>query len=509
MALNSATVSSGDLATAQQYNDLRSDVVSTSSGHVHDGTLGIGSSQFILNVSGVPLLLQNTTDQVSSEGLRMAGGNRATPADNDEVYLAGYLDDNAGTQTEFGRLTHKALDVTNTSKDSRWEFQQYTADTLREVVIPPITADDTLAVLAFAQTLTNKTINADNNTVTQIGASEIEIGIITGHSELSAGPAETDEMLISDAGTFKKINAVELLNPENFTALSAGPAETDEVFINDGGTGKKITAVELLNPENFTAVTLPAATDELFINDAGTGKKITHDDLLFGANNTPSTQAHSDSAAIGTALDAARSDHKHAMPSGGADVVNDTSPQVGGSAGFDLQAQALVGNGGTVGIKVDSVGAVNMAGQPAFSAFLTTSDLDETGDGTNFPCIMDTEEFDQGDDHVLATGVFTAPIAGRYRFTFAVALAGVTDHTDGRLQIDTTGQRYRMSFVPVDVENQNTARACATMTVFANMAASETAVFKCQVGGGGATKVVDIGGDGADAGTHFSGELVA
>ena len=112
-----------------------------------------------------------------------------------------------------------------------------------------------------------------------IGASDIEIGLITGHSELGAGPAETDEVLISDAGTLKKINII-----------------------------------ELLNPENFTAVALPAAADEVYINDDGTGKKITHDDLLFGANGTPSTQAHSDSAAVGSALDAARSDHKHAMP---------------------------------------------------------------------------------------------------------------------------------------------------------------------------------------------------
>jgi len=63
---------------------------------------------------------------------------------------------------------------------------------------------------------------------------------------------------------------------------------------------------------------LPAAVDvvAIVVDTGGTPitRKITHDDLLFGANGTPSTQAHSDSAAIGTALDAARSDHKHAMP---------------------------------------------------------------------------------------------------------------------------------------------------------------------------------------------------
>ena len=72
---------------------------------------------------------------------------------------------------------------------------------------------------------------------------------------------------------------------------------------------------------SLVAITLPAAADVVpIVDDTGVTpvtRKITHDDLLFGANGTPSTQAHSDSAAIGSALDAARSDHKHAMPAAG------------------------------------------------------------------------------------------------------------------------------------------------------------------------------------------------
>ena len=79
---------------------------------------------------------------------------------------------------------------------------------------------------------------------------------------------------------------------------------------------------------DLTAITLPAAADLLVIVDdtGGTAvtRSITHDDVLFGASGTPSTQAHDDSAAKGSALDAARSDHKHAMPSasGGASQAN-------------------------------------------------------------------------------------------------------------------------------------------------------------------------------------------
>jgi hypothetical protein len=73
---------------------------------------------------------------------------------------------------------------------------------------------------------------------------------------------------------------------------------------------------------DLVALTLPAAADEFYVRDesvaaSAESKKITHDDLLFGASGTPSTQAHSDSAAKGSALDAARSDHKHAMPAEG------------------------------------------------------------------------------------------------------------------------------------------------------------------------------------------------
>ena len=71
----------------------------------------------------------------------------------------------------------------------------------------------------------------------------------------------------------------------------------------------------------LTAVTLPAAADLIAIVDdpAGTPatKKITHDDLLFGANTTPVTQAHGDSASVGNSLDAARANHVHGMPSVG------------------------------------------------------------------------------------------------------------------------------------------------------------------------------------------------
>ena len=90
---------------------------------------------------------------------------------------------------------------------------------------------------------------------------------------------------------------------------------------------------------DLTAITLPAAADLLVIVDdtGGTAvtRSITHDDVLFGASGTPSTQAHDDSASKGSALDAARSDHKHAMPSAGGGVSQANQAAVEGETNED------------------------------------------------------------------------------------------------------------------------------------------------------------------------------
>ena len=95
---------------------------------------------------------------------------------------------------------------------------------------------------------------------------------------------------------------------------------------------------------SLVAITLPAAADVVpIVDDTGVTpvtRKITHDDLLFGANGTPSTQAHSDSAAVGSALDAARSDHKHAMPAAGGSQI-----ATGGYTGDGATARGITGVG--------------------------------------------------------------------------------------------------------------------------------------------------------------------
>ena len=90
----------------------------------------------------------------------------------------------------------------------------------------------------------------------------------------------------------------------------------------------------------LTALTAsPATGDEIYLRDisesaADESKRITADDFMFGDAGTPTTQLHGDSAAKGTAIEAARIDHKHAMPAAGtgsdisARVYNDATQSI-------------------------------------------------------------------------------------------------------------------------------------------------------------------------------------
>ena len=129
---NSSAVSSGDLATADQYNNLRDDVLSTCSGHLHDGTNGRGDGAFSLEVSGVPLTIENSTDGTSNQVMLLRGDN-ATRADGDEIYMSFNLDDDGGNSHEFARITAEAVDVSNGSEDGQLRFGVSVAGTMTDV----------------------------------------------------------------------------------------------------------------------------------------------------------------------------------------------------------------------------------------------------------------------------------------------------------------------------------------------------------------------------------------
>lgn len=72
--------------------------------------------------------------------------------------------------------------------------------------------------------------------------------------------------------------------------------------------------------------------------------------------------------------------------------------------------------------------------RPVFSVYLGTPVSAVTGDGTQYQIIYDTALVNVGSVYNLSTGIFTAPIAGNYCFSYTPMLEGV-DGTNGVIQL--------------------------------------------------------------------------
>lgn len=169
---------------------------------------------------------------------------------------------------------------------------------------------------------------------------------------------------------------------------------------------------------------------------------------------------------------------------------------------------------GTVnGVTIDSTtigpftktanGEVTNPTQPAFLAYNSAADLDVTGDSTAYVVICDTEVFDQNADYDNGTGIFTAPVTGRYRFEASVELADLeATHVQHEIYIVTSNRSYKS--YDTFTTSPFVGYRKLFLSVLADMDAGDTA--KVQIIIGGSTKVVNVYGTTAPY-TYFSGSL--
>tara|TARA_Y100000593_G_scaffold92289_1_gene183388 strand:- start:933 stop:3173 length:2241 start_codon:yes stop_codon:yes gene_type:complete len=86
---NSSTVSTGDVAQASQYNNLRLDVLNTTSGHTHAGTTDTGIKINSNNLQGTTLASTVVSSSLTSVGTltSLALSGNITLADSDKIVL--------------------------------------------------------------------------------------------------------------------------------------------------------------------------------------------------------------------------------------------------------------------------------------------------------------------------------------------------------------------------------------------------------------------------------------
>ena len=187
-----------------------------------------------------------------------------------------------------------------------------------------------------------------------------------------------------------------------------------------------------------------------------------------------------------------------------------TQYSINGTPGFrigvdDTDDSFRISQGNALGtndcLVIESTGEVSL---PLQSAFLSTGDnqTNITGDSTVYTITYANERFDQNNDFD-SISTYTAPITGKYFFSFMTRADGVTtSHTAAETQIVTSNRTYTGNFL--DPGNLITGNSITvSLNIIADMDAADTTTTTVMMSG--STKVVDLSG----FHTWFCGYLVS
>tara|TARA_R100001129_G_C5257791_1_gene230200 strand:+ start:24 stop:527 length:504 start_codon:yes stop_codon:yes gene_type:complete len=165
-------------------------------------------------------------------------------------------------------------------------------------------------------------------------------------------------------------------------------------------------------------------------------------------------------------------------------------------------ALTKVRGSGISGITISANDEITMPSQPAFQAEPSSdiNNLNVSG-SDNTVLVFDTERFDNNGDYNNSSGIFTAPVTGKYQLQFSIRLQTLdTDVTSYDFNILTSNKNYNTRFDP-DYGDSDTATLTITLSILADMDAADTAKLDYyQFGGASQTDV--------DTQSYFSGYLV-
>lgn len=293
----------------------------------------------------------------------------------------------------------------------------------------------------------------------------------------------------------------------------------DPVEVAAGGTGAAtLTDHGVLVGSGTSAVTAltVGGTGELLVGAAGADPAFgssANAHFTFGGANSGATRFFNVENTSNTANSSARIKVEVGGSSAGDPFIQfEVDGATAMTMGLDNNdSDALKIDAGGIGadtlFKCTTSGEITKPKQPAFLAYLGTTDSNATGDGTSFTLGSGnalTEVFDQNSDF-NTNGTFTAPVTGRYMFTSSARLDDVTtSHTTSYTQINTSNGTYTQLMFDAGAVTISGDIVIQPAMAFVDMDAADTADIQIVVSG--STKTVDVIALGRA--TFFAGYLV-